>query len=86
MPLYYEKERFGMKKITGTFLLALCLIRDWTISASFWKMAFVAILLRLFVMPPLGAILALVMGVAWCLGNAGGIRDFVCSVRRRNTT
>jgi hypothetical protein len=67
----------------NTMKNVLCTLRDLTISASFWKMAFVAFLLRLFVAQPFGALLALIMGTVWCIGNWGGIQNFARSVHKR---
>jgi hypothetical protein len=46
-------------------------------------MAFVAFLLRVFVRFPIGSLLALVMGVAWCVGNVDRIIGFARSIRSR---
>jgi hypothetical protein len=40
-------------------------------------MAFVAFLLRVFVAQPIGALLALIIGTVWCLGNAERIQGIV---------
>lgn len=54
--------------------------RDLTVAAPFWLMAFVAFLLRIFVVQPLGAVLALVIGTVWCWGNLAGIHKFARKV------
>jgi hypothetical protein len=63
-----------------TALLRVC---NMTVFAPFWTMAFIAFLLRLFVVPPIGALLALIMGTVWCCGNAGRIRERVRNVLSR---
>lgn len=68
--------------LLSTLLSALRKARDMTVAAPFWLMAFVAFLLRLFMVRPFGALMALSMGVVWCCGNMPRVRGFLQSVQR----
>ena len=72
-----------MQIIKSTLLSMLRHAVNMTVAAPFWLMAFAAFLMRLFVVPPFGALLALAMGVVWCCGNAESVRTFIGSVRQR---
>ena len=58
-----------MSIIKDTLFPTLRSIHHLITAMSFWGMAFVAFLMRLFVTPPLGALLALTIGTVWCLGR-----------------
>ena len=69
-----------MKDTTGVFLAIKGFFRQLIhrIGAlSFWKMAFVCFLLRVFVWFPLGATLALIVGCIWVWWNAAAIAAFL---------
>lgn len=70
-----------MQKTASTLLSALRQARDITAAAPFWFMALIAFLLRLVVIRPLGAILALSMGAVWCWGNMPRIKVLVQKAR-----
>lgn len=72
-----------MQSITSTLLSMLRKARNIIAAAPFWLMAFVAFLLRLFVVRPLGALLALSMGVVWCWGNMPRVRKFTRNISGR---
>lgn len=72
-----------MQNVTSTLLSTLRKARDITVAAPFWLMAFIAFLLRLLVVYPLGALLALSMGVVWCWGNMPRVRAFTQNIRGR---
>jgi len=74
-----------MQNVKNSLLSIFRHIRDLTITATFWQMAFAAFLLRLFVARPLSALLALTIGVIWCLGNMPRIREFARAVTIRFT-
>jgi hypothetical protein len=88
MPLFFENERkMNMKKkaiIEALFsgILHAC---KMTVTISFWRMAFIAFLLRVFVVRPFGPLLALTMGVVWCVGNVDRIISFMRTVHNRFT-
>jgi len=74
-----------MQNVKDTLLSMLRKARDMIAAAPFWLMAFIAFLLRLVVVWPLGALLALSMGVVWCWGNMPRVREFMRNVRSRFT-
>lgn len=71
-----------MLSVLFTSLLYLC---GKIIMMSFLRMAFIAFLLRLFVVFPIGPLLALAMGVVWFVANIGRIFDHLRSVDSRFT-
>jgi len=62
-----------MQIVVGTLFSIMRWLYNWTVGMSFWRMAFIAFLLRMFAVFPIGPLLALVMGTIWCIGNAGRI-------------
>ena len=74
-----------MKTVTDTLLSAIRQVHIMIVAAPFWLMAFVALLMRLFMIPPVGALLALTMGVIWCLGNMPRVDEFCRNIRNRYT-
>ncbi len=74
-----------MQKLLSFLISGLLCACGEVIAMSFWRMAFIAFLLRLFVVSPLGPLLALLMGNVWCVGNIGRILDFLRSAHSRFT-
>ena len=72
-----------MQIIKSTLFSMLRHAVNMTVAAPFWLMAFAAFLMRLLVVPPFGALLALVTGVVWCCGNIGAIRGLFQAIRHR---
>jgi hypothetical protein len=73
----------NMKKLIDILVSVLLHACKFTVAMSFWRMAFVAFLLRVFVRFPIGPLLALLMGLVWCVGNVDRIVGFARSVRSR---
>ena len=74
-----------MRKLLSVLFTGLLCLCGKIIRMSFLRMAFIAFLLRLFVVFPIGPLLALVMGVVWFVANIGRIFDHLRSVGNRFT-
>ena len=74
-----------MQKIIAVLLSVLLHACKTIVMLSFWRMAFIAFLLRIFVVYPIGPLLALLMGVVWCIGNVDRIVSFTRTARDRFT-
>ncbi len=74
-----------MQKIIAVLLSVLLHVCKTIVILSFWRMAFIAFLLRIFVVYPIGPLLALLMGVVWCIGNVDRIVNFTRTARDRFT-
>jgi hypothetical protein len=72
-----------MKNAKNALVSLFCRTCALIASSSFWIMAFIAYLLRIFVVPPFGALLAITVSIIWCIGNVENIRAFIGSVRQR---
>ena len=62
-------EKFRMRAWEGLRGVSVKMVRF-----SFWEMALLALLLRVLVAPPVGAVLALAMGSLWFYKNFGTVK------------
>ena len=74
-----------MQKIIAILLSVFLHACKTIVILSFWRMAFIAFLLRILVVYPIGPLLALLMGVVWCIGNVDRIVNFTRTARDRFT-
>ena len=74
-----------MKIATDVILSTFRQARIMTVAAPFWGMAFAAFLMRLLILPPIGALLALMVGIIWCWGNMPLIQNFLKKIRKNYT-
>ncbi len=72
-----------MQRIITSLLSALLHTCKIIVMLSFWRMAFIAFLLRFFIVYPIGPLLALSMGVVWCVGNVDRILSSTQTMRDR---
>lgn len=72
-----------MQNITTSLIFIFQKFRDMTAASPFWLMAFVAFMLRLIVIRPLGALLAITISIAWCWGNMSIVNKFIQNILRR---
>ncbi len=83
--VYAKKEMAIMQRIITSLISALLHTCKIIVMLSFWRMAFIAFLLRLFIVYPIGPLLALLTGIVWCVGNVDRILSFTQAILDRFT-
>jgi hypothetical protein len=84
--LFFFKELLSMKKVARVLLSAIQEIVYMIGKSPFWLIALLDLCLRLFVVRPLGALLALAVGIVWISHNWNGILLLLMKLRSRLTT
>ena len=72
-----------LSSIKTTALGLFSKLRKFLQGMGFWKMALLCFLFRCFMLRPLGAVLALVVGTLWCIENMDTVRRFFRVAREK---
>jgi len=84
-----QKVKSSLLPMQNVFSALLSIIRQNVFligKSSFWLIALVDLLLRIFVVQPFGALLAIIVSTIWIIKNIGKIQTFFSKLGRRFAT